>query len=218
MKLVRSAWATCAELTVAGLIVCYGSFSVVSLVLLLLLGSQSLWIRGLGWRDLGLHRPVATWRTVFHAVAASAGLLVAIRIVIVPFAVFVTGEPLDLSAFGEPGDTRAFVLWFAEAWTVAAFGEEMVFRGYLMRRVTDLAGDTVIGRVVAVVASSALFGLAHRYEGWGGVVATGIIGAVLATLYLFGRKNLWIVIVCHGIVDAVMLSALYFGHRSLLFP
>ena len=94
----------------------------------------------------------------------------------------------------------------------------MVFRGYLIRRVIDLTGDSSIGRVVAVAASSTLFGLAHRYQGWAGVVATGIIGAVLGTLYLFGRKNLWPVIVCHGIVDAVILAALYLGHRSLLFP
>ena len=121
-------------------------------------------------------------------------------------------------AFGGPGDTHAFVVWLVQALTLAAFGEEMVFRGYLIRRVIDLTGDTGIGRVVAVAASSALFGLAHRYQGSAGVVATGIIGAFLGALYLFGRKNLWPVIVCHGIVDAVILSALYLGHRSLLFP
>jgi membrane protease YdiL (CAAX protease family) len=154
---------------------------------------------------------------VLHAVIASVGLLVAIRIAIVPFAVFVAGEPLDLSALGEAGDTRAFIAWLAQGLILAAFGEELVFRGYLIRRVTGLMGDTGLGRIVAVVASSTLFGLAHRYLGWAGVIATGIIGTILGTLYLCGRKNLWTVIACHGIVDAVALSALYFGHRSLLF-
>jgi hypothetical protein len=217
MNFIRSAWAAGAELTLVGVIVCYGSFSVFNLVLLFLLGSQSLWIRGLGWSDLGLHRPAAQGRTVLHAVAASVALLVAIRIAIVPFAVLVTGETVDLSAFGEPGDTRAYAAWFAQAWTLAAFGEEMVFRGYLITRVSELTGNTGMGRVVAVAASSALFGLAHRYQGWAGVIATGIIGAALGTLYLCGRKNLWTVIICHGIVDGVILSTLYFGHRSLLF-
>jgi len=218
MKFVRAAWAMGAELTLVGIIVCYGSFSVVSLVLLLLLGSQSLWTRGFGWSDLGLRRPVAPWRTILHAVGASVALLFAIRIAIVPFAVFVAGEPVDLSVFGEAGDTRAFLPWFGQALTLSAFGEEMVFRGYLIRRVSEFMGNTSVGRVAAVLVSSALFGLAHRYQGWAGVIATAIIGTALGTLYLCDRENLWTVIVCHGIVDAVMLSALYFGHRSLLFP
>jgi membrane protease YdiL (CAAX protease family) len=218
MKFVRAGWAMGAELTVVGIIVCYGSFSIISLVLLLLLASQSLWNRGLGWSDLGLRRPVAPWRTILYAVAASVGLLLAIRIAIVPFAVFVARERIDLSVFGEAGDTRAVLPWLAEALTLSAFGEEMVFRGYLIRRVSELTGNTSVGRVAGVVVSSALFGLAHRYQGWAGVIATAMIGATLATLYLCNRENLWTVIVCHGIVDAVILSTLYFGHSSLLFP
>lgn len=128
MRFVRSAWATGAELILVGLIVCFGSFDVMSLILLLLLGSQSLWIRGLGWSDLGLRLPVA-WRSVFFAAAVSVGLLIAIKFAIVPFAVFVTRQQVDLSALGEPGDARAFVTRLAQAWTLAAFGEEMVFRG-----------------------------------------------------------------------------------------
>ena len=128
------------------------------------------------------------------------------------------GDSTDLSVFGEAGDTRTFLAWLLEALTLSAFGEEMVFRGYLIRRVSELMRGTSVGRAAAVTVSSSLFGLAHRYQGWAGVIATAIIGAALGTLYLCDRENLWTVIVCHGIVDAVMLSALYFGHRSLLFP
>ncbi len=116
-----------------------------------------------------------------------------------------------------PETPRSFLIWLAEAWTVAAFGEEMYF-GILIGRVSELVGKTGIGQVVAVASSSVLFGLAHRYQGWTGVIATAIIGAVLGTVYLRGRRNLWTVIVCHGIVDTVILSTLYFGHSSLLFP
>ena len=165
MKVVHSGWAACAELALASLIVCYGSFSAVSLVLLLLLSSQSLWLRGLGWPEVGLRRPAAAWRTVLLAAAVSVALLLAIKIGIVPFAVLATRQPVDLSAFGEPGDTRSFLAWLAEAWTLAAFGEEMVFRGYLIGRVSELMGNTRIGQVVAVTCSSVLFGFAHRYQG-----------------------------------------------------
>jgi membrane protease YdiL (CAAX protease family) len=218
VKVDHSGWAACAELALVGIIVCYGSFSAVSLVLLLLLSSQSLWLRGPGWPEVGLRRPAVVWRTVFFATAVSVALLLAIKIVIVPFALLVARQPVDLSAFGEPGDTRSFLTWLAEAWTLAAFGEEMVFRGYLIGRVSGLMGNTAIGQVVAVASSSLLFGLAHRYQGWAGSVATAIIGIALATVYLCGRKNLWTVIICHGIVDTAILSARYFGHASILFP
>jgi membrane protease YdiL (CAAX protease family) len=208
--------AAAAELTLAATIVCAGSFSSLTLVLLLVLGSQSLLIRGFGWSDVGLHWPIVWRRTALQAVVASLFLLVVIKVAIVPFAVFIAQEPLDLSAFGEPGDTRTFATWLAQAWTLAAFGEEMVFRGYLIPRITEFIGDTSMGRVIAVIASSALFGFAHRYQGWAGVIATAIIGMGLGTLYLWSRRNLWAAVLCHGFVDAVHLSALYLGHRSLL--
>jgi uncharacterized protein len=218
MKVVHFDWAACAELMLVTLIVCYGSFSLVGLVMLLLVSSQSLWLRGLGWLELGLRRPSVPWRTAVLAAGLSIALLLAIKIAIVPFAVLIARQPIDLSLFGAPGDTRSFLLWLAEAWSVAAFGEEMVFRGYLISRVSELAGNTVIGRVVAVASSSVLFGLAHRYQGWAGVVATALIGSVLGAAYLRGGRNLWIVIVCHGIVDTAILSTLYLGHGSFLFP
>src|SRR5947209_10762791 len=86
MKFAPSVWAAGAELVLVGLIVRYGSFSPVSLVLLLLLSSQSLWLRGLGWSELGLRRPITVRRTALLAAAVSVALLLAIRIVIVPFA------------------------------------------------------------------------------------------------------------------------------------
>jgi membrane protease YdiL (CAAX protease family) len=217
VKQIHFGWAASAELVLVGLIVCCGSFSALNLVLLLLLSSQSLWLRGLGWLDVGLSRPPA-WRTTLLAAAVSVALLVAIRIVIVPFAVLVAREPVDLSVFGTPGDSRSFLMWLAEAWTLAAFGEEMVFRGYLIGRISEVMGNTGIGRIVAVTCSGLLFGFAHRYQGWAGVVATASIGMVLGMVYLCGSKNLWTVIVSHGIVDSVILWTLYSGHSSLLFP
>ena len=207
-----------AELALVGLLVGYGSFSVYRLILLLLLASQSLWVRRLNWSDMGLMRPAAIWRTLLQAVVAAVLILVAVRMVIVPSAIWLAGVPVDLSALGKPGDARALWIWLGQAWTLAAFGEEMVFRGYLIRRLGDLVGDSPIGRTIAIVMSSGLFGLAHGYQGWAGVIATGAIGGILALLYFASRRNLWAVIVCHAVVDTVALSAIYFGRRSWLFP
>jgi uncharacterized protein len=210
--------AVIAELTLATLLVVYGGFALYQLVLLLLLASQSLWLRQLGWRNVGLRRPAAVRRMLFQATAAALLILVAVRVVVIPLAVWLTGVPVDLSALGGPGDAGALLFWLGRAWTLAAFGEEMVFRGYLMQRVIDLVGETRLGWAVALVASSALFGWAHRYQGPAGVVATAVLGAVLGLLYLYGRRNLWTVILCHAIIDTVSLVAIYSNHSSLLFP
>jgi hypothetical protein len=205
-----------AELALVVLLVVAGPFVVHPLILVLLLASQSLWIRGSSWADIGLRRPTAVHHTLLQVVVGTFIILVAIRVVIVPGAVWLTGVPLDLSVFGKPGDEQALWIWLGQAWTLAAFGEEMVFRGYLIRRVCDLVGDATPGRAIALIASSSLFGLAHSYQGPAGVIAAGTIGGVLGLLYFASGRNLWTVILCHGLVDTAAVTALYFDRRSWL--
>jgi membrane protease YdiL (CAAX protease family) len=207
-----------AELLLACLLLGYGWFSPYRLVLLILLASHSLWSRGLGWASLGLARPPVVWRAALHATLAAGAILAAVRFVIIPVAVSMTGVGVDLSEL-EPirGNLGLLWVWLAQAWTLAAFGEEMVFRGYLIRRVADVLGDTRTALTIAVAVSSVFFGWAHRYQGAAGMIATGSVGVLMALLYLSVR-NLWTVILCHALVDSAGLIAIYSGHRSLLFP
>ena len=205
------------ELTLVCVLLCFGTFSLFRLVLLLLIATQSLWVRRMRWSDVGLRRPTSVANAAVLAVVSTAAILLAVRYLIVPAAVGLTGLPIDLTALNQPGDATALGLLLGQAWTLAAFGEEMVFRGYLMRRVGDLVGDTLSARVVAVAATSILFGLAHRYQGWAGVLATATIGCLLAILYLASKRNLWPAIVCHGLVDTVFLSAIYADRQAWFF-
>ena len=206
-----------AELLLALLLAGYEWFSLYKLVLLLLLASQSLWIRGLGWASVGLGRPPALLRAVLQGTVAAAIVLVAVRLVIVPLAVAVTGVSVDLSQVEAVRDDPGTLwIWIAQAVTLAAVGEELVFRGYLIRRVADLFGQSRLGLSIGLVISSMGFGWAHRYQGEAGMVATGLIGALLALLYLRTR-SLWPVIICHALVDVTSLVVIYFGHRSWLF-
>jgi uncharacterized protein len=53
------------------------------------------------------------------------------------------GSAGDLEVFRAlRGDLRLTLLFLALAWTLAAFGEEMVYRGYLINRVADLLNRT----------------------------------------------------------------------------
>lgn len=76
-----------AEMLLVALVVGYGANSLPRVVLLLPLASMSVWMRGLRWADLGLRRPPAVRRTVAAAVAAALGILLAVRLAILPLAV-----------------------------------------------------------------------------------------------------------------------------------
>lgn len=89
------------------------------------------------------------------------------------------------------------------AWTMAAFCEEMFFRGYLMNRISDLVGTGRAGWISALLVSSPLFVLAHGYQGLAGAIGTAEVGLLLGVMYLGNKRNLWINIVCHGFIDSV---------------
>jgi membrane protease YdiL (CAAX protease family) len=79
----------------------------------------------------------------------------------------------------------------------AGIGEELFFRIAVPLLAALVCGNGVIGCVVGW----ALFTLAHRYQGRGGMAAVSLVGAVLAWLYL-ATGALWIVALLHALVDA----------------
>jgi membrane protease YdiL (CAAX protease family) len=89
----------------------------------------------------------------------------------------------------------------ALAWSVAAFGEEMVYRGYLMDRVADLLNRTRHAWIISLIAVQVGFGLAHAYQGVTGVIDEGLMGLLLRLIYLGTGRNLAVSIVAHGIAD-----------------
>jgi membrane protease YdiL (CAAX protease family) len=87
-------------------------------------------------------------------------------------------------------------LWLLVSIT-AGICEEIVFRGFLLSYFVRLEGSLF----VAILFSSILFGFAHVYQGWKGVLGTGVMGAVLAYLYV-STGSLILPIVCHIFLDA----------------
>lgn len=84
--------------------------------------------------------------------------------------------------------------------SVVAVAEETIFRGYLLRRFSQVTGN----RVWAIVLSSAIFALGHAYQGSLGVVAVGAIGIAFALIYLW-RGSLVAPMVMHFIQNCIGL-------------
>ncbi|HMH44207.1 MAG TPA: CPBP family intramembrane glutamic endopeptidase [Pyrinomonadaceae bacterium] len=184
-------------------------------VFLLAFTSLSLWLRGLSWRDVGLRRSKGWWKVVLQAVLAALLIAIVVNLVTAPLVHRLVGSSVNNSRFENiRGNFVALMGWLAVAWTLAAFGEEMIFRGYLMNRVADIVGRTRTGWVISLLLSSLIFGLGHGYQGVAGVIDTATIGLLLGTLYLVSKRNLWVNIICHGVIDSISLIALYFSRAG----
>ncbi len=173
--------------------------------------TAALWLRGSSWREVGLHRP-ARWRpTLLLGIGAGVLFQVVSSFLIGPLISQWVGGSKDYSAFANlaGGNVGGLLMWLGVAWTFAAFGEEMVYRGYVMTRVAELAGPTRLGWLTALVVSSALFGLSHAYQGLSGVVSTFVLGLAFGGVYLYTQRNLWAVIVAHGVLDTIGFILLY---------
>jgi membrane protease YdiL (CAAX protease family) len=86
---------------------------------------------------------------------------------------------------------------------VVAVSEETIFRGYLILRFKSITGSLF----ATVVLSSIIFSIGHGYEGVGGVIIVGIMGAVFAVIYLW-RKSLVAPIVMHFMQDFLAIVLL----------
>jgi len=202
------------ELLVVLILLILQAFRFISaaLIYLFVIGWLSLWLRKSGWRQLGLSRPTSWLRTI--AIGTLVGLIYqTISIwLIAPLLQRLTNEPLDLSQVTTVhNNISLLIFWLTISWTIAAFGEEMVFRGYLINRVADLLRHGRAGWVIGLIGSSALFGFGHAYQGITGVLDTFLFGCVMAGLYLMGRRNLWLLVIAHGVYDTAAFVLIFFG-------
>ncbi len=179
---------------------------------LLLFGWISLRVRKLRWRDVGLTR-FRNWKTTL-------GLGVVAGLFLEGFELFVTqpllvkwlGKQPDFDVFrGLHGNLKWTLLAIAGAWTLAAFGEEMVYRGYLMNRVADLLNRTRNAWLLSLIAVHVAFGLAHAYQGVTGVIDEGLMGVLLGLIYLRTGRNLSVPIIAHGVSDSLDFVLIFLG-------
>ena len=179
---------------------------------LFLLGWISLRWRGLGWRDVGLARPANWRRTIVIGVLCGTGLELLELFVTQPLLVKFFGKMPDFSDLGElHGNWKALLLFVALSWTLAAFGEEMVYRGYLMNRVAGLFRTPKVAWTISLVVVSFAFGLGHIDQGISGQVENMIDGLLLGVIFLATGCNMWAAIIAHGVTDTVDILLLYLG-------
>lgn len=106
----------------------------------------------------------------------------------------------------EPRRTSEAVTLYGVVLPAVAVGEELLFRGALIGALSAAMG---LSPWVPAVASSALFGYAHSAQGRAGVVVTGVLGLVLAGVFII-TDSLLAAVVAHYVVNALEFA---FGPR-----
>lgn len=179
---------------------------------LLVFAWLSLRLRKLRWRDVGLSR-YRSWPVTFVAGVGVGLLLEAFQLFVSqPILVHVLRKQPDLELFRAlSGDVKWTLLAIAGAWTLAAFGEEMVYRGYLMNRVAELMNRTRWAWIVSLIVVHVGFGLAHAYQGITGVVDEGLAGLLFGVVYLRNGRNLAVPIIAHGLGDTIDFLLIFLG-------
>ena len=177
-----------------------------------MLGWVSLRLRRVQWKDVGWQVP--TRPSSMLAVGLLAGLAFsAIELFLTqPLIVHFTGRMPDLSDFESiRGQLVMLIVYLLLVWILAAFGEELVYRGYLMNRIADLMRNGRTGWVVSLIVVSVVFGCSHIDQGISGILENVWNGLLLGGLYLACGRNLFAPIVAHGVADTIDLVLIYAG-------
>lgn len=174
----------------------------------LALASWSLRATGPGWRSLGLARPSRAGMTVLWGVAA----LVVVALIGGIFQNVFLLLGVDAIPDAYPADLHgnpAKLLLALIAIVAAAFGEELVFRGFLLDRIQRLLPAGRGGWQLAVFLGAVLYGLAHLPRGGQAVIVSGTAGLAYGAMYFGSGRSLWVVASAHGILEclAVLGSA-----------
>lgn len=90
---------------------------------------------------------------------------------------------------------RTEMYWFGAVSLTAGFCEEFLWRGYLIWVLAPW-----LGWWGAAAVSLVVFAISHAYQGWRGILRTGIVGAII-TLVVAIFDSLWPAIALHALVD-----------------
>jgi len=120
--------------------------------------------------------------------------------------------PRDLSRFATlVGNLPQYLYVMPLVWIFAAFGEEFLYRGFVLENVRRLLGGGNAAMVAAIIVQAALFGAGHAYQGPIGMIPIALGGIVYGLLYWVARRRLWPLILAHGIVDTIGITVIFQG-------
>lgn len=164
----------------------------------------------MSWRDVGFAKRMPVRAFVYYTLTALALVYVVVLFMLEPLLELAGFPPQDLSALKTmlEGNTLTYLIFLIPiSWGSAAFGEELLVRGFIMNRLEHLTNAPLW----SVIGQAAIFALAHTYQGVTGVLMVFTVGLIFGAIFYRCGRNLWPVIVAHGLVDTIAVTSFYLG-------
>ena len=169
--------------------------------------------RGEKWSHIGLRLKHGKLRTFLLSLAVFIAALAGFMLGSIIMA-NITGIPesADMSSYNAlAGNLPLLIVALIAVFIASSFGEEVIYRGFLITRISELGGNSKTWVRIAVLVSSIIFGLIHFDWGPMGMVQTGFMGLALGISFLLVKRNLWILVLAHAYLDAILMIQMYLG-------
>lgn len=176
-------------------------------------------LRGQKWSDFGL----TFGRIRFKE--SSRIFLLSLLVCILGLAGYMLGTLImsNISGMPESADMSIYdylhnnvlmlILTLLGVYFISSFSEEVIYRAFLINRISELGLDTRYGKIAAVLISAVIFGSVHYEWGATGMVSTGLMGLVMGICYLKFKKKLWILVLAHAYMDTILLVTVYLSAK-----
>jgi len=191
------------------LVILFSSYSFLPLNALLVLAWT--WRSRTPWREIGYVRP----RSWIVSLAVGIAFGVAFKLLMKALVMPLFGAPSINPAYHFLAGNRSALPAALFAMIVrAGFGEETVFRGFLFERLGKLFGSSAWAKILIVLLTAGLFGLAHYSDqGLAGVEQATIVGLVFGTI-LAVTGRIWTLMAAHAAFDLTALAIIYWNLES----
>lgn len=140
----------------------------------------------------------------------AVGLSILNYALIIPLVNHLTGSTQNMGIFNDlKGNTGLLIILLAYSWIMAAFIEEVAYRGFFQYKILTLFSNQRVGTLIAILLTSTLFGWMHSEQGVVGMINT-TIDAILFSLIRYRYKSVWASIMVHGFSNTIGIVTFYF--------
>ena len=186
-------------------------------ILMLVLVFTGIKLRGEGLNHFGLSFKKFNWKFGLKTFLQSLVVFVLALIGFIIGSIImanITGIPeaSDMSNYAYLNDNVWMLcLTLGGVYIVSSFGEEIIYRAFLINRISELGLTSKTGKTIVVLISAIIFGFVHYSWGPMGIVQTAFMGLALAISYLYLKKKIWVLIIAHAYMDTILMLQIYFS-------
>ena len=158
------------------------------------------------WEEIGYVRPRSWLLGLTVGIAFGSTLKLVMKAIVMPL---LGADPVNQAYHHLVGNTAALPGMLYLIILGAGFGEETLWRGYLFERGGKLLGTGRPAKMVIVILTALLFGLAHYPEqGLPGTQQATIVGLVFGAIFT-ATGGLWMLMCAHVAFDLTALALIY---------